>query len=193
MGPNYYKFALYRKDTRPMYILDRCLVCVILLTTPPHSVIKFLEPVRKELCSHCVRDASTLVERIKDRNLADKFILSVYMESLFTSILLDETVNLICQRMSENDISVQDPETELEDLSLRYTRNAQLLYDWTYYRRKNGVAMESMLAPVLTDIFLTKLGHGLLLNIISSGDSYASHIDDTFIIWDSAGNPNELR
>ena len=165
-------------------------------TSATHAVAQWLtdllEPVRKSLCTHSLKDTFDFVNRVKDLNLADKLMLSFDVESLFTNVPLVETIDFICDYLRETKTNIGIPITSLKELILRCTFNIQFLFDGLYYRQRDGVAMGSPLGPVLADIFLAKLESQALKDTISKFDLYLRYMDDTFVICDADANQTEL-
>ena len=165
-------------------------------TSAAHAVAQWLadllEPVRRTLCTHSVKDTFDFVNRVKDLNLSNKLMLSFDVESLFTNVPLVETIDFICDFLKETKANIGIPVNSLKELILRCTFNIQFLFDGMYYRQRDGVAMGSPLGPILADIFLAKLENQQLSSTISEFDLYLRYMDDTFVICNADVNQAEL-
>ena len=77
------------------------------------------------------------------------------MVILFTNLPLDETTNIIIQKLfSENETIPNLKKDQFKCLSTLVTKESYFLFDWKLYRQVNVVAMGSPLGPTLTNIFL---------------------------------------
>ncbi|CAL8069407.1 unnamed protein product [Calicophoron daubneyi] len=119
-------------------------------------------------------------------------MISFDVTSLFTNVPVLETVEYICDYMLENNISVGVPTRKLKELLLRCTMNVQFLFNDTFYREIDGVAMGSPLGPIMADIFMAKLENTVLSEQIKTFDFYGRYVDDTFAICSSEFDPDEI-
>ena len=167
-----------------------------MIDSPYHNVAqwiaKLLEPVRRQISCHSLKDTFEFVDQIKERNINTKQMLSFDVESLFTNIPLLETVDYLCDFISSNNIEIGLPPKNLKELILRCTYDVQFLFNNKLYRQRDGVAMGSPLGPTLADIFMSKLESGPLNGTISKFDVYLRYMDDTFIICDKQYRADEL-
>ena len=78
------------------------------------------------------------------------------VESLFTNIPLQETINL-CVKILFNDNSNIDgfTVTDFHQLLTVTMSESLVLFDGEYYKQKDGVAMGSPLGPTFANIFLS--------------------------------------
>ena len=67
------------------------------------------------LTKYAVRDTFDFIERIKDKNVNDKTMFSLDVSSLFTNVTLVETVNFICDYITENRFNIGLPVTTLKN------------------------------------------------------------------------------
>ena len=83
------------------------------------------------------------------------------------------------------------PRNQLRELLLLCTKNVQFVFNGSFYRQVDGVAMGSPLGPVLTDIFLSHI-ENKLDEAIKDTYLYVRYVDDTFILCKSEDHANEL-
>ena len=76
-----------------------------------------------------------------------KFMVSFDVESLFTSILLKECIELTINYISERNPNLRLSESELRSLFTVTTAQAHLLFNGSFYDQIDGVATGSPLAP----------------------------------------------
>ena len=164
--------------------------------SPYHAVAKWLaeilKPVHRELTRYSVRDTFDFIERIKDKNVNDKTMFSLDVSSLFTNVPLVETVNFICDYITENRFNIGLPVTTLKELILRCTMNIQFQFNKELFSQVDAVAMGSPLGPILADIFMAKLENGKCKEFISKFEVYLRYMDDTFIICDPSIDINTI-
>lgn len=165
-------------------------------SSPYHAVaqwiVHLLEPVRKCVSKYSVKDTFDFVQTIDHVNASESSLISLDVESLFTNVPLIETVDFICETMTNHQIDVGIPLADLKELILRCTFDIQFLFNGKFYRQRDGIAMGSPLGPVLADIFMSKLETTVLKDIIEKLKIYRRYIDDTFILCDNRLNTMEL-
>ncbi|MGL4482604.1 MAG: reverse transcriptase domain-containing protein, partial [Lactococcus garvieae] len=164
--------------------------------SPYRSVAKWLakiiEPIRRELSKHSLKDSFEFVDRIKDKNLKETQMYSFDVASLFTNVPVIETVNYLCEWVEHNPNTISIPIPSLKELLLRCTMNVQLLLNKKIYRQVDGVAMGSPLGPILADIFMSKLENNQLKSDIENLDTYCRYVDDIFIVSPTSTNITNL-
>jgi hypothetical protein len=157
-----------------------------MFNSPYHSLAKWLvsllEPIRKELAPHSLKDTFQFIESIKDLKLDGRQMYSLDVVSLFTNVPLRETIDYICEFIEQSGKDIRIPVTDLRTLLLLCTQNVQFLFNNKIYRQKDGVAMGSPLGPLLADIFMGKLETQCLNTTIKELTSYHRYVDDIFII-----------
>ena len=103
-----------------------------------------------------------------------------------------ETVEYICEQITQQQIDIGLPVTVIKELLLKCTMNVQFLFNGNLFRQIDGVAMGSPLGPFLADIFVSKLENGILKNKISNFKTYVRYMDDTLIICDSTSRIDNI-
>ena len=157
-----------------------------MVNSPYHSVAQWLvnklEPIRRQIARHSLRDTFQFVDAIQDLNVQGKTMLSLDVTSLFTNVPLVETISFVCKFITEQQLDVGMPVDRLRELLLRCTLNIQFLFDGKRYRQKDGVAMGSPLGPILADIFMSMLETQQLHETIASMEFYSRYVDDIFCV-----------
>ena len=100
------------------------------------------------------KDSFTFVEKLKKVRFNDSFLISFDVESLFTNIPLEETINLAVDTIFENEPNIAISKENLKRLFLFATSNTHFLFNGDYYEQIDGVAMGSPLAPTLANFFM---------------------------------------
>ena len=132
------------------------------INTPTYNIAKFLVPLIQPLSinKYTIKDTKDFVDRLKQFKLNNhNFMVSFDVESLFTNIPLEETVeiclNLIYadkpNNFKYNNFSREDFKILL-NLAIKET---YFLCNSKLYKQIDGVAMGNPLAPVLANLFLS--------------------------------------
>ena len=90
----------------------------------------------------------------------DDILVSFDVQSLFTSIPVEEAIKICEQRLKEDnpllDRTITDVDTIICLLHFCVTKTA-FQYDNKHYRQKEGVAMRSLVSSAVADIFMQDL------------------------------------
>ena len=111
-----------------------------------------LDPVI--LISHCTKDSFVFCEEIKKVSPTNRFLLSYDVYSLFNSIPLKETINIAINLLFAHDPGLKIIKDELEKLIEFATSRAHFLFQDAFSDQVDGVAMGSLLGPVLANLFM---------------------------------------
>ena len=90
----------------------------------------------------------------KNANLPPKNLVSYYVPSLFTNILLQETIDIAINLIFNHNTNLNITKKELKKLFLLATSKTHFIFNSKFYNQINGVAMGSPLTPVLASIFM---------------------------------------
>ena len=113
-----------------------------------------------DLCSPLVpkdyfcKDTFTFVSQIKNANLSKKFLVSYNVTSLFTTIPLQETIDIAINLIFNHIPNLNITKKELKKLFLFPKSQTHFIFNGKFYKQIDGVAMGSPLAPVLANIFM---------------------------------------
>jgi hypothetical protein len=115
--------------------------------SPLYGLAKLLTEKLKPLYGHTqsfIKD-SHFIQNIKSTKVNEAYILvSFDVVSLYTKIPLNDAINVI-RRLTDNET------TNLVEVCLKYTYYS---FGGDIYERTNGVAMGSLLSPVVANIFM---------------------------------------
>ena len=79
---------------------------------------------------------------------------SLDVDSLFTNIPLDETIDIRTNTIySEQDVMQGINKEELQNLLSLVTKESYFIFNDVLYKQKDGVAMDSPLSPTLANSF----------------------------------------
>ncbi|VDP50641.1 unnamed protein product [Schistosoma margrebowiei] len=156
--------------------------------TPYHKtakwLVRILNTLHKLVANRSVKDVFDFISNVEHTNLNGKRMISLDVASLFTNVPLTETIDFVCQQLQEKQINIGIPDVSLKELLLKCTMNVHFVFNNTYYRQIDGIAMGSPLSPIHAHFFLAKLENGPIKEVINKLDFYCRYIDDTFIITD---------
>ena len=135
-----------------------------MINAPQHELTKWLaellKPVVNKYSNHTIKDTFEFCSRlasIQDKEESTEgFVCSFDIESPFTNILLEETIDVCLDCLYHDDEIGKPtvPENLLRKLLIKAITEAEFSYDGLMYRQKDGVAMRSPLGPVLANIFI---------------------------------------
>ena len=99
------------------------------------------------------------VSQIKNANISRKFLVSYDITSIFTNILLQETIDLAINLTFNQNLNINIIKKELKKLFLFATSQNHFIFNSKFDNHIDGIAMVSPLAPVLANNFtsFTKL------------------------------------
>ena len=133
---------------------------------------------------HTTKDSFTFVKDIKEVSFNNKFLVSFDVNSLFTNIPLNETIDIAVDLIFKNRNNLCISRHELKQLFLFATAQTHFIFKNNVYDQIDGVAMGSPLAPVLANLFM---GHHEKIWLSDySGPSptiYKRYVDDIFAMF----------
>ena len=100
------------------------------------------------------KDTFSFVFQIKNANRSKIFLVSYNVTGLFTNILLQETIDIAKILIFNHNPNLNITRKELKKLFLVATSQTHFIFNSKFYNQINGVAMGSLLAPVLANIFM---------------------------------------
>ena len=113
---------------------------------------------------------------------------SLDVDSLFTNILLDETIDICINQLSENTDTVEGfKKSELKQLLCLATKETYFIFNGLLYEQIDGVAMGSPLGPSLANAFQSHYEKNWLNNCPQGFKPvfYRRYVDDIFLLFKS--------
>ena len=156
------------------------------INTPSYRLAKFFVPILSELTKNgfVLKDSFAFASDIRNQN-PDMFMTSFDIDSLFTNLPLDETIEL-CVRKTFGKKKKFKGFTKIEFKTLLEfaTKDALILFNGKYYEQTDGVSMGSPLGPTLANVFLCHWEEIWLKKcpIKFKPVYYKRYMDDTFFI-----------
>ena len=152
--------------------------------TATYELSKYLASLLKPIAKSRFTIDSTkdFVHKIRKQKIKDDYeMISFDVVSLFTSVPLDFTIDLILKKVyDERLIATKLNREELKKLLQLCTKEMHFQYDGKIYRQVNGVAMGSPLGPVLANIFMVELEKSLVPTMQEKVALWFRYVDDTF-------------
>jgi hypothetical protein len=153
--------------------------------SPYHKLAKWLvdilKPIRSELAVHSLKDTFDFLHALDQTDIADTVMCSFDVQSLFTNVPLEETVDFLYEYIMDHPSCSPLPAPVIKDLILLCTKNIKFYFQDTGYRQFDGVAMGSPLGPTLADLFMAKLEREAAHHI-NRLKLYKRYLDDIFIL-----------
>ena len=129
---------------------------MLALNAPTYKLAKFSVPILKPLTTSefTVKDSFHFSEENVDQQ-QDLFMCSLDLDSLFTSIILEETIKICTNELFKEYTAVEGlNKTELKEFLSLATKDSHFIFDGTLYKQIDGVGMGSPLGPTLANAFL---------------------------------------
>ena len=127
------------------------------IKTPTYNLAKFLVPLLEQITTniYTVKNSSEFAKEIADQD-PRRFMASLDVESLFTNIPLEETINVSCDSLFSNDSKINNiNRIYFEKLLRAALLNNFFNFEGEIYKQIDGVAMGSPLGLTLTNAFQT--------------------------------------
>ena len=113
---------------------------------------ELLDPVIPK--EHCAKDSFSFCEEIEQVSNNDNFLVSRDVCRLFTSIPLQETIEIAVELIFENNPQLKVTKRELKQLFNFATSGTHFIFNGSFYDQIDGVSMGSPLGPVLANLLM---------------------------------------
>ena len=124
--------------------------------TPTYKLAKFLVPILEPLTTneYTIKDSFTFAEELQ--SFDSKLVMASFdVESLFTNIPLQETIDLCVENLFQDRTHVDNlSKDSFRELLTRTMSESLILFDQQFYKQHDGVAMGSSLGHTLANVFL---------------------------------------
>ena len=119
-------------------------------------------------------------------------MVSFDVKSLFTNVPLDQSINIILKQIyDDNELRISISRNEMKELLLLCTKKVHSTFNGKRHMLVDGVAMGSLLGPVLADIFMIELEKAILPELAECIKHWKIYVDDT-ISLDKLGTINYI-
>ena len=157
------------------------------IATCTYSIAKFFVLILKDftLNEYTVRDSFSFCEETQeqDNNL---YMASFDIESLFTNIPLDETINICVNNVFGKKKRVKGLlKKDFKQLLTLSLNSSCFVFNNVYYQQVDGVAMGSPLGPTLANLFLVNYERKWLKDcpVQFAPNYYRRYVDDIFLLF----------
>jgi len=135
-----------------------CPFCPIVssINTYNYNLASFLVGVLKLISTSqfTIKDSFSFVDWVKSHKHNNQIMCSFDVCSLFTNVLLDETIQIWLNKLYSLPEPPRLPQPVLKTALEFATKKSHFIFDGQYYDQVDGVAMGSPLGPVLANIFM---------------------------------------
>ncbi|XP_068227693.1 uncharacterized protein [Palaemon carinicauda] len=164
--------------------------------TPTYQLARRLNAILRPYVPdrYCVASSAEFLERIKDV-CGEGVIASMDVESLFTNVPVDKTIDLIADRVYRDEATpeLNIPEQALRTLLAICTKRAPFTtHRGHMYLQKDGVAMGSPLGVLFANFYMGVVEERVFSQV-ECPLAYFRYIDDTFVKATSTEAIENLR
>ena len=163
-----------------------------------YKLAKFLLPLIE--CStindYTIKDSFHFTSMLESQN-HHLYMASLDVESLFTNIPLEETIDIVTNRVYDNNKRKVNGiwKRDFKDLLRLATKESVFYFNGRYFKQKDGVAMGSPLGPALANAFLAHHEVKWLQDCPNSFAPilYRRYVDDIFVLMCSQDQVKSLQ
>ena len=157
--------------------------------TPTYKLAKFFVPILNSITSneYTIKDSFDFSSDILEQN-ANLYMASLDIDSLFTNLPLDETIDICIENIFQNKNTVNNfDKNNFRKMLTLATKESYFVFDKNYYKQIDGVGMGSPLGPTLANAFLCHHEKKWLANCPFEFKPvyYKRYVDDIFVLLKS--------
>ena len=165
--------------------------------TSTYNIAKFLVPLMKTITNsqYSISNSFSFGEEILQQD-AKLFMGSLDVSALFTSIPLDETINICADLLfHEKEVVSNLTKSDFKELLNIAVKDSIFLFNDSYYSQIDGVAMGSPLGPTLANTFMSHYEKIWLEHCPNTclPKFYRRYVDDIFVLFNNAEQMIEFR
>ena len=173
-------------------MIDNCLPFRPILSaikTPSYNIAKYLVPILEPIATNkfTIKNSFEFAKEVIEQD-SGLYMASLDVESLFTNIPLEETINVSCDSLFSNEAKTNNfNRNDFEKLFRMALQNNFFNFDGKIYKQTDGVAMGSPLGPSLANAFLC-FHEQIWLNGFPEDFKpayYRRYVDDIFAVFRS--------
>ena len=157
------------------------------LNTGAYKWAKFFVPLLRHLTSNqfTLKDSFEFAKIICEHN-AGLFMASLYVDSLFTNVPLEETIHICVNELLKSNSSIHGlNKRQITKMLSLTTKESIILFDMAFYTQVDGVAMGSPLGRSLANAFLCHHETKWLNDCPKKFTAvfYKRYVDDIFVLF----------
>jgi len=164
-----------------------------------YKLAKYLDSIIKPLRNtngSMLKDAFDFVNRVSKIEVAESdYIVSFDVESLFTNIPVNETINIILKRAFPGRTTRFHglKRKTLKELLLICVTQSHFVFNGSFYDQIDGVSMGSPLGPTFADFFMDEFENEHFSDMKRLGvKCWLRYVDDTFVILNDKSQVHDL-
>lgn len=158
-----------------------------------------IKPIRDS--HYSLKNTDDFLKFVKEKSHLSRNtkIISFDIESLFTNIPVDETIEIICYKLYCTDPKLRPfiPENYLLEMLKFATKFTHFLFNKKYYDQCDGVSMGTPLAAIFAEVFMAHFEETHFPSLLEENGAkllaWRRYVDDTFTIFNSDVDPDEVR
>ena len=156
--------------------------------TPNYKLAKFLVPLLAPLTTnnYSIKNSEHFKERILPQD-SDLYMTSLDVESLFTNVPVEETIQIILNKVFTNEDTIFNGFnlTDFKKLLELAVLDTAFIFNGKAYTQIDGMAMGSPLGPTFANIFMCSLEERMLDDcpLAYLPLFYGRYVDDTFVLF----------
>ena len=168
------------------------------IPTPTYHLAKTLNRILTPYVpsKYCLQSSSEFLEALRDTHPSERSsISSLDVESLFTNVPVEDTIQMIIQRVYHDDTTpdLNIPEDALAQLLRICTQKSPFTsFEGHLYTQVDGVAMGSPLGVLFANFYMGTIEERVFNNR-QPPKMYKRYIDDIFIVSDNPEEAEELQ
>lgn len=150
-------------------------------------IVKLLSPFTSS--EYCVGNSFDFAHEITKYRNANSYVMASFdVASLFTSIPLDETIDIALEYLVSPTNPTDMNRDTLKSLLGLAAKESYFLFNGNIYKQLDGVAMGSPLGPSFANLFMSHHERKWLANCPAEFKPvlYRRYVDDTFLLFRSA-------
>ena len=152
-----------------------------------YNLAKFFVPILKEFTinEYTVKDSFSFSNEIRNKSTSS-YMASFDIQSLFTNIPLDETIDICLELLFNKKRKVKGMlKKHVKELLTHAVKSSTFMFNDVYYKQVDGVAMGSPLGPTLANLFLVYYESKWLENCPQQfkPQFYRRYVDDIFVMF----------
>ena len=159
------------------------------IKTPSYNIAKYLVPILEPISTNkfTIKNSFEFAKEVIEQD-SGLYMASLDVESFFTNIPLEETINISCDSLFSNEAKINNfNRNDFEKLFRMALQNNFFNFDGKIYKQTDGVAMGSPLGPSLANPFLC-FHEQIWLNDCPEDFKpvyYRRYVDDIFTLFRS--------
>ena len=164
-----------------------------------YDLAKYLDELIKPLLAnskYILKDTFDFVNRVSKLKETSGFMVSFDVESLFTNIPLEETINLVVNQAFDNGKNStfhKFSQKEFRNLLYRATKESHFHFLGNHFDQIDGVTMGSPLAPTLANFFMNWFEVKCMCELEKQGlVIWYRFVDDTFAVIRDASKVEDI-